>query len=122
MTPKKFILASSAKWFEMLIIILVNIFSVPIILSKWGPETFGAWILLQGVMAYVNLPNIAFQEYIHNKNLKLGFKKKKKNLYQYNFGSTNNNFYIIINYIVFNFRTKFSIFNKQLKYSKQCKK
>ena len=78
MTPKKFILASSAKWFEMLIIILVNIFSVPIILSKWGPETFGAWILLQGVMTYVNLPNIAFQEYIHNKNLKLGFKKKKK--------------------------------------------
>ena len=78
MTPKNFILASSAKWVEMLIIILVNIFTVPIILSKWGPEIFGAWLLLQGVLVYINLPNLAYQEFIHNINLKLGAKKREK--------------------------------------------
>jgi len=78
LTPKKFILASSGKWVEMLIIILVNIFSVPIILSKWGAETFGAWLLLQGVLVYINLPNLAYQEFIHNINLKLGAKKKRE--------------------------------------------
>ena len=78
MTPKNFILASSAKWVEMLIIILVNIFTVPIILSKWGPEIFGAWLLLQGVLVYINLPNLAYQEFIHNINLKLGAKKKRE--------------------------------------------
>ena len=61
----------------MLIIISVNIFSVPIILSKWSMETFAAWILLQSVTAYVNMPNLAYQEFVHNINLKLGYNKKK---------------------------------------------
>ncbi|MDA8825395.1 hypothetical protein N9N39_01495 [Candidatus Pelagibacter bacterium] len=77
MSSKKFILASSAKWSEMLIIIGVNILSVPIILSKWSMETFAAWILLQSVTAYINMPNLAYQEFVHNINLKLGHNKKK---------------------------------------------
>ena len=77
MKIKSFIISTAAKWFDIFVLLVFTVISVPIMLSKWNIETFGAWILLLGVMGYINTPILGIQEYIYGKNLKLGIKKKK---------------------------------------------
>ena len=85
MKVKSFIISTAAKWFDIFVLLVFTVISVPIMLSKWNIETFGAWILLLGVMGYINTPILGIQEYIYGKNLKLGIKKKKNYFNKYNF-------------------------------------
>jgi len=70
-----FISATIANWFSILNISLYNIISVPIILSKWDVEKFGAWILLNSILTYLYLLNLSLEEFTYSENLKIGKKK-----------------------------------------------
>ena len=78
MSVKKFIISTSAKWFDIFALIIFNIISVPLIITKWSIETYGAWIVLIGVISYISIPYSGLHQYIYSKNLQLGKKKKKE--------------------------------------------
>ena len=78
MKAKNFLISTSAKWFDIFFVVIFNIISVPIILSKWSIQTYAAWILLQGIIGYVNIFCNGMVDYIYSKNLQLGNKKKKE--------------------------------------------
>ena len=84
MSVKKFIISTSAKWFDIFALIILNIISVPLIITKWSIETYGAWIVLIGVISYINIPYTGLHQYIYSKNLQLGKKKKKRDFKKYN--------------------------------------
>jgi len=70
-----FINSTLANWFNTLNIFIYNIFSVPIILSKWEIEKFGVWILLNSIFSYLYLLNLSLEQFTFSENLKLGKKK-----------------------------------------------
>ena len=78
MNIKKFIISSSARWFDLFTTAVFSIIAVPIMLSKWSVETYAAWILLMGITTYVNMPTKGLNTYIFSKNLQLGKTKKKE--------------------------------------------
>mgnify|MGYP006124205885 FL=1 len=78
MNIKKFIISSSARWFDLFTTAIFSIIAVPIMLSKWSVETYAAWILLMGITTYVNMPTKGLNTYIFSKNLQLGKTKKKE--------------------------------------------
>ena len=67
MNIKKFIISSSARWFDLFTTAIFSIIAVPIMLSKWSVETYAAWILLMGITTYVNMPTKGLNTYIFSK-------------------------------------------------------
>ena len=77
-TFKKIILTAAAIWSNSALLIVSNIATVPLILSKWSPEIFGIWLLIHAFRGTVGLPILAHQEYVFHENLKLGAKNIRK--------------------------------------------
>ena len=77
-TFKKIIFTATASWSNSALLIVSNIATVPLILSKWSPEIFGIWLLIQAFRGTVGLPILAHQEYVFHENLKLGAKNIRK--------------------------------------------
>lgn len=46
--------------------------TVPIYLSFWEPETYGFWLILQGMLGYLSLLSTAYQQYTYAEVLKSG--------------------------------------------------
>ena len=77
-TFKKIIFTATASWSNSALLIVSNIATVPLILSKWSPEIFGIWLLIHTFRGTVVLPILAHQEYVFHENLKLGAKNIRK--------------------------------------------
>ena len=77
-TFKKIIFTATASWSNSALLIVSNIATVPLILSKWSPEIFGIWLLIHAFRGTVGLPILAHQEYVFHENLKLGAKNIRK--------------------------------------------
>jgi len=67
--------ASAANWFRIGITIVSQVALVPIYLSKWDSETYGAWLLLGAVWGLFTFLNSGLFDYFGNECLRLGADK-----------------------------------------------
>lgn len=49
-----------------------QIATVPIYLSHWDAQTYGVWLILQGMLGYLTLVSVAYQQYTYAEVLKFG--------------------------------------------------
>jgi len=67
--------------------LIVTILSLPIYLSFWTLDQYGAWILILVIISILNIPISSYQEYLGNEFLKLG-KRNKIEISKILYGST----------------------------------
>ncbi len=77
-------------------LVIITILSLPIYLSFWSLELYGAWILILSIYSILMIPIFSYQEYLGQEFLKLG-KKNKIEIAKILYGST----IIIFIYAVF---------------------
>lgn len=49
-----------------------QVVTVPIFLAHWGSATYGVWLILQGLLGYLSLFSVAYQQFIYGEVLKCG--------------------------------------------------
>ena len=86
--------------------IFVNIIALPIYLTFWNVELYGAWIIVLTIHSFLKLPALSYQEYLGSEFLKLG-KNNKIEISKILYGSI----FIIIIYFLVNFFLIYIIFN-----------
>ena len=64
-----------ASWLRIAVTIVSQIVAVPVYLHYWSVETYGAWILIQSIISFVTIFDIAHHNYLGNEFLKLGKKR-----------------------------------------------
>lgn len=64
--------ASAAVWTRIGITIITQIALVPLYLSSWQADVFGAWLLLQAVWAVINVVDVGHHDYIGYECLRVG--------------------------------------------------
>lgn len=69
---------SVASWVKILVMVITQIVLVPIYLSQWDVETYGAWLLLQALWGMGTLLNLAVYDYVGFECLKLGVDKREE--------------------------------------------
>ena len=74
----KILLSTFGRWFEILFLVLIQLISIPIIVTKWSSELLGVWVIFNTCLLFMNLPYLAQQDYIYNRNLKISLNSKKK--------------------------------------------
>ena len=72
---KRVISGSLALWLRIVVTIISQIIAVPLYLSYWSVETYGMWILIQSIITFLTIFDIAHHNYLGNEFLKLGKKK-----------------------------------------------
>ncbi len=69
---------SMASWVKILVTVITQIIFVPIYLSQWNVETYGAWLLLQALFGMGILLNLSVHDYVGFECLKLGENKREE--------------------------------------------
>lgn len=64
--------ASGAAWTRIAITVVSQVALVPLYLSSWNPETYGAWLLLQAVWSFVIMIDMGHQDYVGYECLRAG--------------------------------------------------
>lgn len=64
--------SSLASWMRIGVGIVSQVVAVPIFLSYWDLETYGAWLLIQTVISLMTVADVAHQNYLGYEFLKLG--------------------------------------------------
>ena len=64
--------ASGASWARIAFTVFAQLALVPLYLSAWGSETYGAWLLLQTVWGTITIIDLGHQDYVGNECLRLG--------------------------------------------------
>ncbi|TRZ76718.1 MAG: hypothetical protein D4R94_04370 [Chitinophagaceae bacterium] len=64
--------ASAASWVRIIITIVTQLTLVPLYLSNWTPEEYGAWLLLQATWAVITSLDMGHQDYVGYECLRLG--------------------------------------------------
>ncbi len=64
--------ASAAAWVRIGITIVTQIALVPLYLSNWKPEVYGAWLLLQATWAIITVADMGHHDYVGYECLRLG--------------------------------------------------
>ena len=68
--------ASIASWVRIGVTVLTQVALVPIYLSTWTPEVYGAWILLQSVWAIIIVIDLAHHDFVGYECLQVGINKR----------------------------------------------
>ena len=68
--------ASAAAWVRIVITIVTQIALVPLYLSHWKPEVYGAWLLLQATWGIITVMDIGHHDYVGYECLRLGATKR----------------------------------------------
>jgi O-antigen/teichoic acid export membrane protein len=69
---------SAAAWFQLGLAVVGQLCVVPIYLSAWDAQTYGAWLALQGLTAFVQLFDNGHARYLANEFLRLGNRRVRK--------------------------------------------
>lgn len=69
---------SIASWTKILVIVITQITLVPIYLSQWNAETYGAWLLIQALWGAGILLNLALHDFVGFECLKLGATQREE--------------------------------------------
>lgn len=64
--------SSAAAWAGIVINITTQLMLVPIYLSSWGPDVYGAWLLSQAAWGFINTIDAAHNDYVGYECLRLG--------------------------------------------------
>ena len=72
---KRVISGTLALWLRIFVTIISQIIAVPLYLSYWSIETYGTWILIQSIITFLTIFDIAHHNYLGNEFLKLGKKR-----------------------------------------------
>ena len=75
---KRVISGSLASWMRIGVTIFSQIIAVPIFLHYWSIETYGAWILVQSIVSFLTIFDIAHQNYLGNEFLKIGKQNREE--------------------------------------------
>lgn len=71
-TPSRLLKGTSLTLSRVGIMIFGQILTVPIYLSHWDAQTYGIWLILQGMLGYLSLFSVAFQQFSYGEVLKQG--------------------------------------------------
>ena len=82
--------------------VAISILSLPIYLSFWSLDLYGAWILILTIISFLRIPIYSYQEYLGSEFLKLG-KGNKIEIAKILYGSTIITFLLLILFIFFIF-------------------
>jgi len=69
---------SLASWLRIVVTIVSQVVAVPIYLSYWSVDTYGIWILIQSIMTFLTVFDVAHHHYLGNEFLKFGPQKRKE--------------------------------------------
>lgn len=72
---KRVVSGSLASWMRIAVTILSQIIAIPVYLHHWSVETFGAWILIQSIVSFLTIFDVAHHSYLGNEFLKIGKKR-----------------------------------------------
>lgn len=73
---KRVVSGSLASWMRIAVTIFSQIIAVPVYLHYWSIETYGAWILVQSIVSFLTIFDIAHHNYLGNEFLKIGREKR----------------------------------------------
>jgi len=74
----RIISGTSAGLTRQFFLLVITIISMPIYLSFWSLDTYGAWILILTLTSILKTPLFSHQEYLSQEFLKLGKKNRKE--------------------------------------------
>ena len=69
---KRVVSGSLASWMRIAVTIFSQVIAVPVYLHYWTLETYGAWILVQSIVSFLTIFDIAHHNYLGNEFLKIG--------------------------------------------------
>ncbi len=75
---KRVISGSLASWMRIAVTIFSQVIAVPIYLHYWSVETYGAWILVQSIVTFLTIFDVAHHNYLGNEFLKIGNQKREE--------------------------------------------
>lgn len=75
---KRVVSGSLASWMRIGVTIFSQIIALPVYLHYWSVETYGAWILVQSIVTFLTIFDIAHHNYLGNEFLKIGRLKRKE--------------------------------------------
>ena len=75
---KRVVSGSLASWMRIVVTIFSQIIAVPIYLHYWSVETYGAWILVQSIVSFMTIFDVAHHNYLGNEFLKIGKQKPQE--------------------------------------------
>lgn len=75
---KRVVSGSLASWMRIAVTIFSQIIAVPIYLHYWSVETYGAWILVQSIVSFLTIFDIAHHNYLGNEFMKIGVQKRSE--------------------------------------------
>jgi len=71
-TALRVISGSAASWARIAITVVIQVTLVPIYLSSWGADVYGAWLLMQATWALIMVVDSGHQDYVGYECLRLG--------------------------------------------------
>lgn len=75
---KRVVSGSLASWMRIGVTIFSQVVAIPIYLHYWSIETYGAWILVQSIVSFLTIFDIAHHNYLGNEFLKIGKKNREE--------------------------------------------
>ena len=75
---KRVVSGSLASWMRIGVTIFSQIIAVPVYLHYWSIETYGAWILVQSIVSFLTIFDIAHHNYLGNEFLKIGKQNREE--------------------------------------------
>jgi len=75
---KRVVSGTLASWLRIAVTIISQVIAVPVYLNYWSVETYGAWVLIQSIISFLTIFDIAHHNYLGNEFLKLGKKKTEE--------------------------------------------
>ena len=69
---------SLASWLRIAVTIVSQVVAVPIYLSYWSVNTYGMWILIQSIVTFLTVFDVAHHQYLGNEFLRLGKQKRQE--------------------------------------------
>ena len=69
---------SLASWLRIAVTIISQVVAVPIYLSYWSVNTYGMWILIQSIVTFLTVFDVAHHHYLGNEFLKHGKQNRQE--------------------------------------------
>lgn len=69
---------SLASWLRIAVTILSQVVAVPIYISYWSVNVYGMWILIQSIITFMTVFDVAHHQYLGNEFLRLGKQKRQE--------------------------------------------
>jgi len=74
---KRVVSGSLASWMRIAVTIFSQVLAVPVYLHYWSIETYGAWVLVQSIVSFLTIFDVAHHSYLGNEFLKAGRQQRE---------------------------------------------